>query len=209
MGWCSSNFYPVFFRLWRAEPAGASKLLLDEKQGAYLAAHDPPIEGSVGATDALIEFTVTSLDTEVHSYEAIRHYKILGERVERIDPIALGPRDFVEEWLKGSWRESSAWTTRDRRVPLRPWHVEFHRDDISGDYVDTPKRCRETPDLWQVGIDFGDADKSLGVVYFLVRWRPPYHFEMADVRTKPRGDCNQRDEPDGSLNTLFPVQEWR
>jgi hypothetical protein len=119
--WCTSNFYPVYLRLWRAGAAGSeAKLLLDEEQPAYLGRHIPPIEGSVGENDALIEFSVPSIDREVHFYESIRHYKIDGDKVARIDPVALSPRDFIDEWLRGSWAESSAWTAASRRAELRP-----------------------------------------------------------------------------------------
>ena len=67
--WCTSNWRAVFVRLWRTNARGSEpKVLLDKMQYAYLGNHDIPIEGSVGAADALIEFTVGSFDPGLHSY---------------------------------------------------------------------------------------------------------------------------------------------
>jgi hypothetical protein len=208
--WCTSNFHPVVFRLWRVAPTGAkSELLVDEAPFAYFGVHDPPIEGSVGKNDALVEFTTVSLDINIFSYETVRHFKIAGAGVKRVDPIALSPRNFTEEWLKGDWAESATWSVPARRPTLQSWHAKAHSDHSGAQYVGAPGHCTKNLDLWQVGIDFSNSDKSLGVVYFLVRWQPPYHFEMVDVTTTPRADCNRTDEPGGALDTLFPIQDWR
>ncbi|HXZ01136.1 MAG TPA: hypothetical protein VEI03_14135 [Stellaceae bacterium] len=211
-GWCTSNWRRVFYRLWRVDPAAAAgTLLLDQAEYAYIGAHDPPLEGSVGTADALVELTIGSLDAGVHSYEAVRHYAISGDRIERIDPVALDPAAFTEEWLKNTWEQSAAWTPLRRRTFLRPWHIRFHADFIRGEYIGQPQRCGKTPDLWQVGIDLKDVieDKSSGIGYFFVTWQPPYHFEMIDIRSKPRADCNQPAPPGEGLETLFPIQGWR
>jgi len=205
--WCASNWYDVYFRLWRTSANGEdSKPLIDEAQFAYLAWRDPPINGSIGEDDALIEFRAPSLDRAVHSYETVRHYKVDAGRVDRIDPIALSPRSFVEEWLLADWTESVGWTP-NHRASLEAWHREYHGDQISGEYIEASQHCRRVPDLWQVGIEFGRRDTPKSDAYFLVRWRPPYHFEMVDVRATPRADCNDPDYAADGEHTLFPIQD--
>jgi hypothetical protein len=210
-GWCTSTFYDVYFSLWRVGAAGMpAKLLLDKAEPAWLGWHEPPIEGSVGARDALIEFTQPSIDIDIHSYEAIRHYRIDGAKVVRIDPIALDPADFTEEWLKGDWAESGGWSATGARKTLQAWHARFHISAIEGEYLGESRRCRGTPDLWQVGLRFRTPEhKPLGTGYFFVRWQPPYRFQMIDVATRPRADCNAQARREDGLNTLFPIQEWR
>ena len=46
-------------------------------------------------------------------------------------------------------------------------------------------------------------------VYFLVRWRPPYHFTMMDISDKPWPRCTQEDREADEWRTLFNTQEWR
>lgn len=70
----------------------------------------------------------------------------------------------------------------------------------------------QRPDLWQVGITPADEKKNFEPkpeVYFLVRWRPPYHFTMVGAADKPRADCNQPDPEADEWRTLFSNQEWR
>ena len=79
----------------------------------------PPIQGSVALNDVLVEFTVGSIDGGVHSRQAIRHYSIDQDQVQRIDPLALNPRDFVDEWLTDDWRAAAFWSDSASRRSVR------------------------------------------------------------------------------------------
>jgi len=46
-------------------------------------------------------------------------------------------------------------------------------------------------------------------VYFLVRWRPPYHFTMMEISHKPWPRCTQEDREADEWRTVFATQEWR
>jgi hypothetical protein len=205
-GWCSSNFYDVYYRLWQTQSDNSEpKLLLDNAQFAYLGQHDPPIIGSVGSNDALIEFRIPSLDPGVHSYETVRHYRVDGDKLVRIDPLALSPRDFTEDWLRASWDESANWTSPNAPPTLKVLHEKVHADYIGGEYIDDTHHCQKDPAIWEVGVDFHEK----GSAYFLVRWQPPYYFEMVDISEKPRPDCDQPDTEADAEHTLFPTQEYR
>ena len=205
---CSSNWYPVTYRLWRVSPTRPIvNLLLERVEPAFLDG-DPPIVGSVGATDALIEFRTGSLDLDVHSRQAVRHFRIDGGAATRVDPIALGPRDFVEEWLRQPWEEAVAWTDGAARTPLDPWHDQLRADYRSGELLGPTRRCSRAADLWQVGLRFGDADKPTDV-YFLVRWQPPYRFRLVEVANRAWRECATDDPEADERRTLFPVQDWR
>lgn len=214
-GWCSSTWYDTYHRVWRTTPDGKpAVLLLGNATWSWLGANDPPIEGSISSTDALIEFRVGSLDDGVHSYETVRHYALDGPKPRRIDPIALGPRAFTEEWLKADWNDGNAWSDPAQVAALRMWHKKLHAGFLLGAFGDTT-RCGTHSDLWQVAIDFAKEDRDInkeqkyvGPVYFAVRWRPPYHFQMAAVGTKPLASCRDTDEEADIDRTLFPIQDW-
>lgn len=197
--WCTSNWHPAYHRLWRVNSSG-TKLLIHHAEIAYQRAGTYSV-GSVtrdwlnnqSPIDVLIEFTEGSIDSSVHSRQAVRHCSIQGDDVERIDPVALSPRDFVDEWLVRSWTESAAWSSVSK---LQEWHKKLHADLVFGDFdYPTSTNC-QTPDLWQVGFTPVDEKKNFKLkpeVYFLARWRPPYHFTMVGAAGKPRADCNQPD----------------
>jgi hypothetical protein len=178
------------------------KLLLDLSEGAYLGMHDPPIQGSVGPGDVLVEYTVASME---QSRPEIRHYVVDQDKVARVDPIALGPRDFVEEWILRPWAEIARWTEPGARAKMQRRHRARHE---ASQFIHATLRCGQKPDLWQVAIDFGDTEKQ-APEYSLIRWRPPYRFTMVDVSDRSWPGCVEPDPAADEVRTLFPVQDWR
>jgi len=153
-------------------------------------------------------------------FEAIRraavyHYRIDGETPQRIDPLALRPLDFVQEWLTHDWPEATFWSEAQNRLPMRDTHEKLHKDSVGGQVLRPTMHCPGTPELWQVGVDFSDPPTPFGTpprgTYFLVRWRPPYRFTMVDIRDRPFEGCTQGDRrvDDGQPPTLFPDWDWR
>ena len=64
-----------------------------------------------------------------YSYQqAIRHYRVQRDVESRIDPVALTPRDFVDEWLTSTWRDGAAWSEDSSVAPLQQSHKELHSD---------------------------------------------------------------------------------
>ncbi len=202
--WCSSNWHDVYVRSWSLNSSGREpKLLLDKSEWAFLGGHDIPVQGSVGRNDALIEYTVGSIDLGVFSREAVLHYSLTPERAERIDPVALSPRDFVDEWLAEPWEQSRQRSQPSDIAALRKAHHDAGRDE----FIEPTQHCR-TPDLWQVGL--GSSENKKAPVYYLVRWRPPYHFTMVRVSQQPFPACSEKDPAADFVDrTLFPVQDWR
>jgi len=211
---CASSWHPVFYRVWRVDPSG-SKLLIDDSEVAFLRT-DTYIVGSMvqdrttknAPVDVLIEFTQRSIDAGVHSREAVRHLLIEGDRAHRVDPVALSPRDFVDEWLTRPWDESARWSAS---ASLQQWHRKLHADWVGGEFSYPTMHC-QTPDLWQVTFEPHNPKKNFEPepeVNFLIRWSPPYHFAMVDVSDKAWTRCNQKDPEADAWRTLFNTQEWR
>ncbi|HTP85219.1 MAG TPA: hypothetical protein VMQ11_19865, partial [Alphaproteobacteria bacterium] len=199
---CTSNWLPIYFRLWRLHPDGDVNLLVDGAEMAFFS-RDPPIEGSVSDHDATVEFRAGSLDPDFHSYEAVRRYEVEGDEVMWRQPVALGPRGFVEEWLRRGWSEASDWTAQASRAALQSSHAKLHSAyDKMGRYIgDHTQHCRKSADLWQVGIAFNGVE-----AFFLMRWQPPYRLQMVAVSAAPRADCDQPDASADADRTLF--QDW-
>jgi hypothetical protein len=212
-GWgCMSTWHDVHYRIWRVDTSG-SKLLIDGKDFGWMRSElflIGSIRGNMAYGDtsihALIEFTERSIDTGVHNREAVFHYQIQGDEVRRVDPVALSPRDFVDEWLTRPWAESAAWSASPA---LQSRYHKIHSGFAAGDFLEATKHCH-TVDLWQVAVQLSDSKTfELGPkTYFLVRWRPPYHFSMVSILDKPSPRCTQQDPEADEWRTLFSVQEW-
>ena len=212
--WCSSNWHDVYYRVFRLGPDQEAQPLVKGSEWTAVGWREPPIVGSISADDVLVEHLTRSIDTGILAREGVFHYEIQHGRVNRIDPFALGPRDFVDEWLKTDWRESSTWSESANRRTMRDWRGEFDKERATGEFLYPTMHCNTTPDLWQVGLDLTpDAEgpnTKPNQVYFLVRWRPPYRFRMVSVTDKPSPACTEKDAgADDPKRRLFPVQEWR
>jgi len=143
---------------------------------------------------ALIEFSGRG-DTETWVRKHVLHYKVDADKVERIEPIALSPRDFVEEWLTRPWAEIAEWS----EPQLAEWHTKLHKDYVSGEF-DAVQRCTK-PGEWQISIAFADK-----ISYFSVLDRGDYRYRMLRVSTDSRPECSGENElgHEGPVPTLFP-----
>lgn len=199
--WCSSNWREAYYRVFRPGPDPDAAPLVDDAELAF----DPSnIRGVIRNNEALVEFTVGSIDGGVHSRETIRHYAIDGSEVTRIQPYALKPRDFVEEWLTREWKEVYSWSDQDNLRQMSEWHDEKTR----GEFIYPTLHCQQSPDLWQVGLnlDGTPADSAKPKqAWFLVRWQPPYRFTMMNVSSHPSPSCTEEDRfADEQPQSLFP-----
>lgn len=197
MPWCTSTWHDVYFRVFRPGSTVNPKPLFEGEEYAWLGKE---LQGSATPGNVLVEYSVGSLDPAVHSRTVVRKYSTGRGRLQRIDPIALSPRDFVEEWLSRDWPEVKSWTEARNRPRLQTSHTKLHG---TGTFEPT-LRCPGTPELWQVGITFQSEQSP---AYFLVRWRRPYHFRLVDITTKANVGCTEPDRAaDEGHFTLFPPQ---
>jgi hypothetical protein len=211
--WCSSTWSSLYTRLWRMSGATTSpKPLIDRADGLWWGDDDFG-SAQLTANDLLVQRVDSSIDSGIHHRMHIRHYHIDGDnRVERIDPVALRPLDFVDEWLTTKWAEAESWLDpRANRAAARAIHGAFSPDHEF--YIfDGTKRCSGDQSLRQVTLDHepnGSNDhtppKSL---YFRVRWTAPYMFRLVGVSNKPFNDCIVPDPDSDNEATLFPHTQW-
>src|SRR5207253_120808 len=158
----------------------------DGKEWAFV---DGSIQGSTSRTDVLFQYHVSSIEGGFLRPE-VRHYVLRHGRLERTDPVALSPRQFTSFWLTRSAQEASRWTDSSSVSQLEAWR-RLHKGPFS-EYAIPTRHCTLHPDLWQVGTEEGEAGKLQA--YFLVRWRPPYHFTMFSAGDSPWPDCTERDQ---------------
>lgn len=207
--WCTSNWRTVYYSLWRSGLGHSQSLLLDKSEGAFMGEVNGPLAGALDATGAYVEYMVASLDVDVHSRIAVRHYKVQGEEAYQVDPIALSPQNFVEEWLARPWQESSSWSAKRERQNLRRWHDATHNKKREGiapytaEFLGQALQCRKQSDLWQVGIQIKLEDQNSTPLYFHVRWRNPYRFRMVSIGKEPWNDCLDANDPNGQNRDLL------
>ena len=207
--WCSSNWQSLYTRLWRASPTNVSpRPLIDATDTIYMG-YDETAGGRIDKNDVLIEYLGRSVDGDVLVRPHMRHYLVSdNDTILRIAPVALNPRDFVDEWLTQSRTGSAEWLDESaKQSTMRKWHHAFHagEDAVFGEFDDAPLRCRTDATLWQVGFTRQGGPKNPELTgYFLVRWMAPYRFTLVDIRKEKSRDCDIADPMRDNVGTLFP-----
>lgn len=206
---CVSFWQALYTRLWRASPLDPTpKPMLDAADTLYIG-DDQIADAQVSDDDLLIEFQGRDVDGDVLVRPHILHFLIHGELLERVAPVALEPRQFVDEWLTRPWSESAAWIdAAGVKSALRSWHEEFNKgDDVFGEFdEDGPRRCKGDATLWQVGFTQQAGPKNSELTgYFIVRWMAPYRFSLMDIRKEKSRDCDIADPMRDNVGTLFPL----
>jgi hypothetical protein len=172
---CMSTWHPLYIRLFQL--GTRQQLLLDDAPQSYLGNATPP-SATLEPSAVRIEFEGRSIDPGILIRRFLRHYALAGGQIQRIEPLAFSPADFVEEWLTRPWPEISRFSA----PTLDTIHRNLHKERMFGYRVDV-RRCSR-PSEWQVSVDFDGA-----LLYFLVHDRGGNRYRILQVPDPPRAGC--------------------
>jgi hypothetical protein len=190
---CISVWHTLYIRLFRVDTLQTK--LLEETPTANLG-EEPAYSVRLEPSGVLVEFSGFSVDTDILVRTHILHYKLAGNEVRRIEPIALSAQDFVDEWLTSFWTDISEWSD----PKLSEWHKKLHGYKGIREYA-AVRRCGQT-NQWQVALDLDERTS-----YFSVIDTGEFRFRMVDISESPRMDCSGHNEMIGlgaARPTLFP-----
>ncbi len=211
--WCSSNWHDVYYRVFRLGPDPQTAPLIEGSHWAPVGWRDPPIVGSLSKDDVLVEYLTPSVDGGILAREGVYHYKIRNGKAERVAPQALGPRDFVDEWIQTDWVEASKWSDAANRQALLNWRTKVDKEKNFLEYIYPTRRCLGGYGFWQVGVRVEPmpetGKRQATEAWFLVKWQPPYDFKMMAVSDQNSSNCAGKDPQADEHGPLFPIQEWR
>jgi hypothetical protein len=190
--WCSSTWSTITYSILRPLPHRREpRALLTGADSIWWGAED---FGTLTArpTSVDLRFHAGSIDLGILNRLWIRHFSVVGDAVRRVQPVALSPADFVDEWIVSHWRDASAWSAKQKTGTLRPLHRRLHKLH-SFDYVSV-HRCSDRPDHHQIELAHEDDPPY----YFHVLGQAAY--ELSAIATKPDAACSGKnliEEPDG------------
>ncbi len=188
---CWSVWQEGYFRLFRIGTQTAK--ILDWEQSMLNIGEE--IHERVEPRDVLIEYGSTGIEPGFVRRHVL-HFEVEGDRTRRIEPIALQPEDFVDEWLSLEWPKATAWS-----VP----RLEVVHSKLRGDAVDGyayAQQCTERPREWQVAVEF----EKLGTFFFLIEDRGEHRYRMIDASTQRQQGCPGEQRIDYDRHpTLFPA----
>ena len=112
---CGSSWMALSYDLFRLPGAA---LLLAKDHSIWLGM-DPPYNVRLEPSELLLEFRDRSIDMGIHNRTHVLHYRIDESSSERIDPVALLPQDFVDEWLTRPWSEMQSRSVENKDEALK------------------------------------------------------------------------------------------
>jgi hypothetical protein len=176
---CESVWSSIRYAVLRPSLASIVPAVIYDSDGYMYWAED---DGQITAKEFEFEvrFHTRSIDPGVHNRLWIGRFKIKGNTVTRIQPVALSARDFADEWIVSSWKDAAGWTTPMLRSALRPWHDRLNK--INSFLYDSVRQCSNGPDRYQIGLT--DDQTSY---FLLVAGSADY--SMTKVSTKPDATC--------------------
>ena len=184
---CGSTWMGMKYTVRRLGPAKPPELLLSGEHGfwfeedAFFLAPD----------ELLVEVVDTGIDTERRTF-TLRYSFADGSK--RVEPFALQPQDFAQEWLTRPWSEIEPLSA----PATEKWHAVLHAAFILADYTNVIA-CASKPDRWMIGFNIRTVgEKKLGEPidrYFLVHDLGHYHYQMEAVSEKPFEGCPGHGDP--------------
>jgi hypothetical protein len=203
---CASSWNRLSYDLFRLSTVSTAVPILSGDHAIWFGA-DEPYQVRLEPDELLMEIRDRSIDAGIHNRAHILHYDAARTPVERIDPVALQPQDFVDEWLTRPWQEMESRSDEGKRGSLEKWHEFLGSRFVGGDFT-IVQACREKSDEWQIGVDLNWINgKELPIslkVYFLIEQSGLYRFKMIDIAFERQEGCAGAARPMEESPSLFP-----
>jgi hypothetical protein len=86
---------------------------------------------------------------------SIERYQISGDQISRLQPLALKPEDFLDEWVRLGGDEAAHWTNRSEDGDLQKWHSRLNTLAYDSTEIEFIQPCPEQPSadkVWLAGL---------------------------------------------------------
>lgn len=188
--WCTSRWSGFEMDLLEpSEDFSHPKVVWHTSHG-YVREDTPRLTTTADGFDLRLE--IGTIEANVMTRKGVFRYRVSGDTVERIQPIATNGRGFIDEWLQEPWNSAKQWVAPDILSVAEKNHAAFQktRSDIKSNvgYEYGPVRSCRTSNLYQVEID---RDPT-GPLYYTVR-SGKNSFTLIGIGEKPNPQCNGPD----------------
>ena len=120
--WCSSTWSTIFYNALSPRKTSIQPLELFKGSDPIWWGGTEIDELSVDGQTVRLRFEGNSVDEERFTRVVLRNFKISGNSVKRIGPIAETSQDFLEEWIASPWKTVADWSSAQELQNLRRVH---------------------------------------------------------------------------------------
>jgi hypothetical protein len=200
--WCTSRWSGFDLDLLEpSTPADSPKLLQHIENGYVRFEIEPVMKLAPGGFQLRLETGM--IDMDLMTRIGIYRYRINGNHLQRVQPIANNGRDFVDEWLQSPWREAIMWSLPSGTNALKTLHDRIvdernSNEQKSPSYFFGPvRKCADSPSHFQVQLDAewfekGGAWKPAPTTYFQIQ-EGKNSFIMLSAAERPDTRCSGPD----------------
>jgi hypothetical protein len=128
--WCQSRFSGFGLAVVAPGDAGEARIVWQTDREYSRGDFEPRLRSSGDTFEFRVNRDEMEFD-EANSFErlAVYRYRVSGERVTRVEPVAAHARGFVEEWLTMPWEEALAQSSPEETSALEAVYKAHHSSD--------------------------------------------------------------------------------
>ncbi|KAG8149898.1 hypothetical protein [Burkholderia catarinensis] len=189
--WCSSRWSRFAADVVAPANGPAAQRTLFHTEHGYVI-DDDAIRFKARPDGFELRTTVGSIDSEVMTRPGIFRYRVDGDTVQRVQPVAVNGRDFVDEWLKVDDALAREWSEPAAAAAALKARQAFNAESKAPDigFAYGPVRgCADSKDRFQVELDLtGKSGETVARRYALIR-QERNGFTMLGLRNAAEPAC--------------------
>lgn len=205
---CGSSWNNLSYELFRLSPGAIlATTILSGDDGIRSGVHDA-YRVQLKPDEVLIELRGRSMDPRVRDRTHVLRFRIGPSAAVRIDPVALQPQDFVDEWLTRPWMEMASRSSAADLDELERWHGFLSGDSDTAE-IRVVQPCADKPVDWKIALTMewisGKKMPEPFTLYFRVHGLGQYRFEMAAISFHPQDGCPGETPPIPGSPSFFDM----
>jgi hypothetical protein len=200
--WCTSRWSAFDMDIIQSASGNAPQQVIFHKNANYLRDTEPIMKLVPDGFQLRVE--TGSMDVDLMTRPVIYRYRVFGNQVVRVQPIAINGRDFVDEWLQSPWNDAKNWSLPSALTGLEAVHKIFEaQENQKADAKEIPyytygpvRSCADSPLHYQVQLDLEwlvDQQTRPGKPTFFQIQEDKNSFIMLSASDKRDPHCTGRD----------------
>ncbi len=166
--WCTSRWSSFAIDVLAPTPDAGKPRVVWHQQHGFVLESEPRMVARPDGFELRVD--VGTIETEQMVRKGIFRYRVDGDRVERVAPIAVDGRGFVDAWLQAPWSEAQRWSLPEGAAGFEQAHAAFEKGakDAAVTYAYGPVRACLVKDRYEVEMDA----KPGGAQFYAIEERP-------------------------------------
>lgn len=139
---------------------------------------------------------------------SIARYQVIGDEMTRMQPLALAPEDFLDEWVQLDWSEAAHSSSQSSDLPK--WHSILNALAFDSTEIEFVQQCREQGNadkVWLAGLwidqKLNPANENERLYIFVTERHHAFFVDSVNT-TRPPG-CPGKARP---LLTTWELPKW-